>query len=280
MNKFMKDVLKSKDVMLSHSDYEEPHPLRPLPNHPTGFIVPVSSPPNRKRRIRRRLPHDGTKMRRFAAMMKRMKKCLQRNRENEQHKNVLKRGRSSVKPEPSVPEFPMHRAAKRIKLEPGTLRPAISEPSRNSYHPSAGRSPTFRPAYGKAQPVPLGSPKRRRRRARAHSQPLSKREQDAAQALAFLSKGGASPKSRPTSPGIPAKPQPRYTLPALERQSKVERSSETKVKPEPTDPAIEPRTSWVLDDLNTPLPELKQGQGKEIFFGGRRRYSDELSRSG
>jgi hypothetical protein len=66
----------------------------------------------------------------------------------------------------------------------------------------------------------------------------------------------------------------------LERQSKVERSSELKVKPEPSDPAIEPRTSWVLDDLNTPLPELTHGQGKEIFFGGQRRYSDELSRSG
>merc|ERR1712098_348472 len=91
-------------------------------------------------------------MLRFAAMMKRMQKCIQRNREAEQH-NVHKRGRSPAKPEPTDPDF-LDRAAKRIKLEASdtSIRPAMIEPSKDlAYHPSTSN----RRAYGGAQPQPI-----------------------------------------------------------------------------------------------------------------------------
>merc|ERR1712098_556130 len=177
-------------------------------------------------------------MRRFAAMMKRMQKCIQRNREAEQH-NVHKRGRSPVKPEPTDPDF-LDRAAKRIKLEASdtSIRPAMIEPSKDlAYHPSTSN----RRAYGGAQPQPITSTKRRRRKQRSKSQPvLSQREQDAVKTLAFLSKRTGS-KSREPSP-----------------KTLISPDTKVKIKPEPTDSAmiaIKPRTSWVLNDLATPLPE-------------------------
>merc|ERR1711900_110418 len=169
----------------------------------------------RRRRRKRQCPWT---MRRFAAMMKRMQKCIQRNREAEQH-NVHKRGRSPVKPEPTDPDF-LDRAAKRIKLEPSdtSIRPAMIEPSKDlAYHPSTSN----RRAYGGAQPQPITSQKRRRRKQRSKSQPvLSQREQDAVKTLAFLSKRTGS-KSRESSP-----------------KTLISPDTKVRIKPEPTASAL------------------------------------------